>query len=278
MVAPRRLLALLLLAPLGTVLQSDASNQNQQALVARCDSEDAAIVRSACDELASTEDLGVIPLPERPRVYVRLADALVRRARSADAVALLRIAARMFPRDADVLLGVARLHADSCVEALGALLQTIRYRPDSFEALEMLGRCEYELDRNAEALDAYERALRLNATSPVAIVGYARALVMANKAQEALQRLKEGGEAIRRGGAFEQGEAVLVEGNALLRLRRYDQSASAYGRAIDGFPAQRDLAYCGLAKALHGMKRDDEARDVCGKARAKLGTRCECIH
>lgn len=264
---------------LGTFLQADASHQNQEPLVARCNSDDAAIARVACDELASTEDLGVIPLPESPRVYLRLADALVRRSRSADAVAMLRIAARMFPRDADVLLGLARLHEDSCVEALGALLQTVRYRPESFEALEMLGRCEYELDRNAEALIAYERALRLDATSPGVIVGYARALVRGNNAKQALHGLREGGEAIRRGGVFEQGEAVLVEGNALLSLHRYDEAAFVFRRAIDDFPAQRDLAYCGLAKALHGMGRDDEARQACGKARAKLGTTgCECVH
>jgi tetratricopeptide (TPR) repeat protein len=106
-----------------------------------------------------------LPAPRQPAVEATLASRLAALERWDDVIAVYRGAVSRRPADAAVRLrlGAALLHMqDRAADAEPELREAIRLAPDDPEAHVLLGSALAVLGRSAEAVGAFEQALRLD--------------------------------------------------------------------------------------------------------------------
>lgn len=111
-------------------------------------------------------ELGVPP-PRQPSIEAALASRLASLARWDEVVEVYRGAVSRRPGDAQarVRLGAALLHMqDRAAEAEPELREAVRLRPADAEAQALLGNALALLERPAEAVAAFDQALRLDPT------------------------------------------------------------------------------------------------------------------
>ncbi|CAB3778446.1 tetratricopeptide repeat protein [Pararobbsia alpina] len=233
-----------------------------------------AILKKAPGHWQAMRDLGVVRLHQ---------------GRFADAEKLLRRALEIRPTDADARLQLAEMffalkrseEAIACYEealavdvacerawvglhrvfdglgrggdALERLSHAADAHPDSFVLQVCVGDMLARLDRHADALRFFVRALRIKHNDPVTQIKYATALYFAERYEESVAAY-ELALALTPSDAF----CLSQKGNALFKLGRNAEAVSVLARALESKPGDYD-ALVGMGATLWRMGRNEEA-------------------
>ncbi|MGA9343395.1 MAG: sulfotransferase [Rhodanobacteraceae bacterium] len=187
--------------------------------------------------------------------------------RHAEAVALLRRALELRPRDAVIMtnLGFALRGNGDLRPALVALQQACELDPKLTAAWLNLARTLAMAARPREAIEAYQRALECEPEHIAARVGYADALRVLGRIEEAAAELRR---------VLDRNPASVGAWNSLASLRTHvftEQDVVALERLrADARLSESDRVRVGfaLAKALEDQRRYDEAFVVLTAANA----------
>ncbi|MEO5989138.1 MAG: tetratricopeptide repeat protein [Candidatus Eisenbacteria bacterium] len=182
------------------------------------------------------------------------------------------------------------LHRAGDIEGAIALYQVVvAHDPDHFRALNNLGACHEELDQNAQAEEAFRRALALAPAEAPLHHNLGRLMHLEGRLEEAEQYYRRAieldpqlsgahfnlGRLLQESGRHEDAEPALrtaVEedprapaphsclGDALFAQRRVEEALTAYRRVAELDPADAATQF-DLGKSLETLHRADEAVD-----------------
>ena len=207
-----------------------------------------------------------------------LGSAAARLGRQDEALAFMRKAASLLPRDAETHVNLGRMLVEVglLVEAESAFRRAAGIQPDRPDIHVSVGEALLSLNRRDEAESAFRRALALRGDLPDALCGLARTLASSARANEAeslfnealalrpdhlasiaglgailyeQRRLVEAEELCRRALAFapEDFELHFALGTLLFTQTRFDEAEASYRKAIslrpDHLPSRSSLLF-----------------------------------
>ena len=140
--------------------------------------------------------------------------------------------------------------------------------PKAVYAWNCQGEALHNLQRDKEAIIAFEQAISLNRTDPIFLINKSESLITLNKEEESFATIQEAVNILEKieavkgkekmGGEF--AVALTFQGNGYRRLQQYEAAISAYNRALEYtpnyFPAQ-----IGKGIAFKYLKRYQESGD-----------------
>jgi predicted TPR repeat methyltransferase len=190
--------------------------------------------------------------------------ALIDSSNFRDAELRLRNALQFAPDNVAILtnLSVVLAQQNQRTKAREYAERTLAINPDNIEALLILADCCTHAGDFNEALAAYDKIIRLDAT-----IGHAhnnRGVILQNfgRYAEALDSYER---AIALDANF--GDAQINRGHALRLLKRHGDALAAYEKAL-ALNSELPHAWLGRGNVLYGLKRSDEAFDAYEKALA----------
>lgn len=196
--------------------------------------------------------------------HLGLAEVALRRKQFADAEAILRQALKTFPNDATVYTAWGRysLAQGNTREAEVALTKAVQLAPSAIEPLlELGGLYSNALRRPADAISAFEAAIRLQPRHAGAHHGLGMALVMAGKPDAAVTELRRAAE-LAPGNPLPRhalGRVLVAQGKPEEALKAYSEAL----RLQPGFiPSRLDRAYIYMQRGAWQNARDDFAQVV----------------
>jgi len=253
-----------------------SSDAQRGAALAACAAEPKADLE-ACRTVVR---LGVVEsgarLPETEAFYTGMAQAFLAEGQTVGAVAMYRIAVRLYPFNADLhyKLGdvlVDRLGASE--EALGPFMLAVKHRPRFPEAMLALARVQHELGYFDEAIEQYRALLEIDSSSAEAFAGVGQGLAAKGDHRGAIEVL---GRAALLPSAGDEIWTALARSQSA--LGQPDAAAASLRRAVAINPESRE-AFCLRAQVLTTVGKAEEARAACIQARRPTEHRaseCAC--
>jgi tetratricopeptide (TPR) repeat protein len=147
----------------------------------------------------------------------------------------------------------------------GAISVPLTKTTDEAELAFQQAEAEREKGNNAQAVEAYRRALKLRPRYPAAHLGLARALESQEEMDAALEEL-----AAARRDRPAYAEASAVEGRILRSLADHEGALAAYRRALRESKGFQPEAYTGMGIAYEDKGLNEEAAGAFRKAIAQL--------
>jgi predicted O-linked N-acetylglucosamine transferase (SPINDLY family) len=163
------------------------------------------------------------------------------------------LAAKPNSFDALYLLGVAQARLGKTEAAVASYDRALDLRPDWVEALNNRGNALIELDRFDEALASYDRALRLRPDDAGTLYNRGKTLKELNRLEESLASYDQALEL-----HSDWADALNNRGNVLTELGRHEEALASYSRALDLRPDDAEVLY-NRGKVLTLLTRHDEA-------------------
>ncbi|MFZ5773996.1 MAG: tetratricopeptide repeat protein [Thermodesulfobacteriota bacterium] len=191
-----------------------------------------------------------------------LANALKRQGHDSEALAVLRRAGGLLPKDADVLKSLAAILQEMGMntEAAAVLLQVLAIKPEYAAGHYNLGIILKEQGEFAAAARCYRRAVGIDPAFSQACCNLGIVLKEQGELAEAEAQLNR---ALALSPDF--AEAHVNLGVILLEQKRFAEAETALRRALELRPESLE-AQINLSVALQGQKRNDEAYACCCRA------------
>ncbi|MGH7600682.1 MAG: TIR domain-containing protein [bacterium] len=193
------------------------------------------------------------------RDYFQEAD----RSRKADqyeqAIQKLEIIVRIKPElvSPKVALGICYALVEKHGEAAREFAEVTKYSPSDYRGWAGLGAAQYYLGDFAEAVAAFERALKIRKHADELRNNYGRALLGLRRSKEAAKAFRQAREQMPK-----DANVLAGLGTALLWNGQYHEAVSIFQEALRFSSAPLAEAVCGLGEALENLNRLEEAREI----------------
>ena len=202
--------------------------------------------------------------PEAQFAHWGLFDALIDAGRTAEALAVGRIATERFPESvvAHHVHGVALMELNRLEEAAESFRRAVELGPGHKNSRQNLGSVLRRQGNFAESIEWYRAVLDIDPDFTLAHVGIGSALFRLGQYEQAEESLSR---AVSLGSNVVPINAVSLLGDSLRKQHRYEEAVDTYRGILETEPDYAP-AHAGIGYALLGLKRYEEAVESLARA------------